>query len=216
MKRKKFLKKVYFRILSRSIYGLWYESISNNVLSPGTGKVISSWYRASTNNFPSSSVCHLNVALCFFNDFCIISKERRRKNFHCQRMPKVPFSPFHSVQQVMLRILWFSFKKLCIWNRHLWPVQSPRRKVWFAALLWEQNLRKGMTWWDTYERLHLLVLLVSLRKIGYFFPAKGDEVLRYKHVLILASCLYCMKIMSTCSWFFLCCWIPCWYPFDPL
>ena len=106
-------------------------------------------------------VWHLNVALCFFNDFCIISKERRGKNLRCQRMSKVPFSPFHSVQQVMLRILWFSFKKLCSWNQHLWPVQNLRRKVWFVALLWEQNLRKGMTWWDTYERLHLLVLLVS-------------------------------------------------------
>ena len=147
----------------------------------------------------------------FFNYFYIISKERRGKNLRCQRMSKVPFSPFHSVQLVMLRILWFSFKKLCSWNQHLWPVQSLRRKVWFVALLWEQNLRKGMTWWDTYERLHLLVLLVS------FFPGEGGwgpAIKASTHVSFL-SILHENNV-DLLLIFFLCCWIPCWYPFDPL
>ena len=61
-------------------------------------------------------------------------------------------------------------------------------------------------------------LVRHLRKITpagttgeFFFLAKGDEVLRYKHVLMLASCLYCMKIMYVdfLLIFFLCCWIPC-------
>ena len=39
----------------------------------------------------------------------------------------------------------------------------------------------------------------EFKKDRVCFPSKGDEVLRYKHVLMLASCLYCMKITSTCS-----------------
>ena len=100
----------------------------------------------------------------------------------------------------MLKILWFSFKKLWSWYQHLWPVQSLRQKVWFVASPWELNLRNGMIWWDTYERLHLLVLLVSLRRWVFFFArGRGNRFLRYKEVLTQASS---KKIMSTWAWFY--------------
>ena len=103
----------------------------------------------------------------------------------------------------MSRISWFSFEKLCSWNQHLWSVQSLRRELWFVPLPWELNLRNGMIWWDTYERLRLLVLLVSFKKMILFFVrGRGNRFLRYKKVLTQASSQCNIKITSARAWFY--------------
>ena len=153
------------------------------------------------------SVC-LTLSYCIFFFFLlfqfvlIIFKERNGKILRCPRVSILPSSPFHSIQQVMSRILWFSFKKLCSWNQHLWSVQSLRRELWFVPLPWELNLRNGMIWWDTYERLRLLVLLVSLKDVFFFVRGRGNRFLRYKKVLTQASSQCNIKITSARAWFY--------------
>ena len=152
------------------------------------------------------SVCWTLSYCIFFLLFqfvLIIFKERNGKILRCPRVSILPSSPFHSIQQVMSRISWFSLEKLCSWNQHLWSVQSLRRELWFVPLPWELNLRNGMIWWDTYERLRLLVLLVSFKKMILFFVrGRGNRFLRYKKVLTQASSQCNIKITSARAWFY--------------